>query len=109
MLTIWEQQVQDTFIRDNITSEDVLVVSIGGNDVALQPLLGTIIAISALVCCTPQLMLEHCACAAPPNLNVDCGCLCCGLPGKIWISVCKHVVLILNRRNQGHLFRQGEA
>jgi hypothetical protein len=28
---------QDEFIRDNITSQDVLVVSVGGNDVALKP------------------------------------------------------------------------
>mmetsp|Transcript_28806 Transcript_28806/g.54385 ORF Transcript_28806/g.54385 Transcript_28806/m.54385 type:complete len:259 (-) Transcript_28806:1544-2320(-) len=101
---------QDTFIRDNITSEDVLVVSIGGNDVALQPLLGTIIAISALVCCTPQLMLEHCACAAPPNLNVDCGCLCCGLPGCIsglvgWPIGFGYVVDMFKNRVQNYISR----
>ena len=28
---------QDTFIRDNLKSEDYLVVSIGGNDIALAP------------------------------------------------------------------------
>ena len=28
---------QDKFIRDNITEEDILIVSIGGNDIALKP------------------------------------------------------------------------
>lgn len=32
---------QDEFIRDNIGPEDVLVVSVGGNDVALRPSLST--------------------------------------------------------------------
>merc|ERR1711976_972065 len=33
---------QDRFIRDNITENDVLVVSVGGNDVALKPSIKTI-------------------------------------------------------------------
>lgn len=64
---------QDAFIRDNIEPNDVLVVSVGGNDVALGPLLFTIVNLAAVVCCTPQWCLEKCACAAPPNLGVDCG------------------------------------
>jgi len=74
---------QDEFIRDNIARDDVLVVSVGGNDVALQPLLCTAINLAALVCCTPTACLERCACASPPNLGVDCGCLGCGLPGCV--------------------------
>lgn len=33
---------QDIFIRDNISSNDVLIVSVGGNDIALSPSLSTI-------------------------------------------------------------------
>lgn len=32
---------QDEFIRDNISQDDILVVSVGGNDVALRPTIGT--------------------------------------------------------------------
>ena len=33
---------QDQFIHDNITNDDILIVSVGGNDVALSPTLSTI-------------------------------------------------------------------
>lgn len=73
---------QDAFIRDHITDDDVLVVSLGGNDIALNPLLCTILNLSLLVCCTPQYAVENCACSVTPNICcLDCGCLCCGLPG----------------------------
>lgn len=32
---------QDKFIKDNITNDDILVVSIGGNDIALKPSMAT--------------------------------------------------------------------
>ena len=74
---------QDAFIRDAIDANDVLVVSVGGNDVALQPLLCTAVNLALLVCCTPRVCLERCACASPPNLGVDCGCCGCGAPGCV--------------------------
>jgi len=72
---------QDEFIRDHITEDDYLIVSVGGNDIALQPLLFTIINIVMLVCCVPMAWLSDCACACPPNTHIDCGCCGCGLPG----------------------------
>merc|ERR1711916_268778 len=33
---------QDEFVRDHLTSDDVLVVSVGGNDIALSPSASTI-------------------------------------------------------------------
>jgi len=72
---------QDIFIRDHIGPDDTLVVSVGGNDIALTPLLFTVLNILPLACCTPLPFLENCACACPPNLHIDPGCLCCGLPG----------------------------
>uniref|UniRef100_A0A7S4LLK1 SGNH hydrolase-type esterase domain-containing protein n=1 Tax=Eutreptiella gymnastica TaxID=73025 RepID=A0A7S4LLK1_9EUGL len=72
---------QDRFIQDHITSDDYLVVSIGGNDIVLQPLLCTILNLLPLVCCTPQCCLDRCGCACPPNLHMDCGCCGCGVAG----------------------------
>lgn len=43
----------DAFLRDHIQPDDVLIVSVGGNDVALAPSCGTIGSAAALVCCTP--------------------------------------------------------
>ena len=41
---------QDKFIRDNISSQDVLIVSIGGNDIALAPTPCTICSVAGLLC-----------------------------------------------------------
>jgi len=49
---------QDEFIRDNITSNDVLVVSVGGNDIALAPSLGTIFNLVLLVFLAPTCFLR---------------------------------------------------
>lgn len=73
---------QDEFIRDNVGEDDVLIVSIGGNDVALEPLLCTVCSVAGMVWCTPSICLE-CALACPPNQHCDPGCLCCGLPGCV--------------------------
>merc|ERR1711971_867196 len=79
---------QDKFIRDNITSEDYLVVSVGGNDIALTPLLCTILNLMCLVCCTPQACIEKCACACPVNTHIDIGCAGCGVPGCLSGTLC---------------------
>ena len=41
---------QDKFIRDNISSNDVLIVSVGGNDIALCPTPCTIASVAGLLC-----------------------------------------------------------
>ncbi|KAI8849381.1 hypothetical protein BC829DRAFT_391628 [Chytridium lagenaria] len=40
---------QDMIIRDNITSDDILIVSIGGNDIALRPSIMTALNLAVLV------------------------------------------------------------
>lgn len=50
---------QDAFIRDHISEKDVLVVSVGGNDVALRPTLSTIVSIAALLCSPRWLIRSH--------------------------------------------------
>lgn len=42
-------RAQDAFLRDNIQEDDILVVSIGGNDVALSPTPCTILSILGLL------------------------------------------------------------
>jgi len=44
---------QDNFIRENIGPDDVLVISIGGNDIAMAPAPCTILNMVCLICCTP--------------------------------------------------------
>lgn len=41
---------QDAFLRDNITKDDVLIVSVGGNDIARCPTICTIAALAGLLC-----------------------------------------------------------
>ena len=41
---------QDKYIRDNISSQDILIVSIGGNDIALAPTPCTICSVAGLLC-----------------------------------------------------------
>lgn len=64
----------DRFIRDHVTSNDVVVVSVGGNDIALKPAPCTILSIMALMCCTTNSCLEHSACGHP----LPCDDCCCG-------------------------------
>ena len=67
---------QDKVIRDTITEEDILVVSVGGNDIVLKPTLCTILSTLALTCCTTNQCVEaSCGCALPCDDYV-CGCGC---------------------------------
>lgn len=66
---------QDEFIRDNLESSDILVVSIGGNDVALFPCPCTIISMLCLACCIPQSCVENGrTCGTVPCDDCCCGC-----------------------------------
>jgi lysophospholipase L1-like esterase len=55
---------QDRFLRDNLKSNDILVVSVGGNDVAMAPAPCTIVSVLSLVC-MPATCLEN-GCARAP-------------------------------------------
>lgn len=78
----------DQFIQEHITEKDYLVVSVGGNDIALTPLLCTVFNLLALVWCAPQACIEHTACACPPDLHVDAGCCGCGFPNCLSSTFC---------------------
>jgi hypothetical protein len=49
---------QDVFLRDHISSGDVLIVSIGGNDIALCPTPCTMASMAGLLC-LPTACLNH--------------------------------------------------
>ncbi len=49
LLPFRSQHCQDELIRDNITPNDVLIVSVGGNDIALSPTPTTILSMLAMV------------------------------------------------------------
>jgi hypothetical protein len=48
----------DTFIRDNIRAEDILIVSVGANDIAMRPTLATMRNMLQLAWLTPRSSLE---------------------------------------------------
>ena len=50
---------QDCFIRDAVTSRDTLVISVGGNDIALRPKFCTVWNMFLFVKCNTQWCLEH--------------------------------------------------
>ncbi|KAJ8599276.1 hypothetical protein CTAYLR_006793 [Chrysophaeum taylorii] len=88
-------QEHDCLVRDTIRPEDVLVVSVGGNDIALTPVLCTCFNVVPLLCfgaCCGSL-IDRCTCACPPDVYTplcgysDCGCCCCGLPGCL-VGLC---------------------
>jgi len=57
---------QDRFLRDNIAEDDVLIVSIGGNDIALLPLPCTIVSMAGLVCLPSSLVRNGFRCCVVP-------------------------------------------
>ena len=80
--------VQDNFARDNIDSKDVLIVSVGGNDIALKPEIFTAANVACLAFCFPTWLVRSSCCLAPSSVKSTClpgagGCFfgcCCGMP-----------------------------
>ena len=50
---------QDVFLQQNMQTNDVLIVSVGGNDVALFPTPCTILSLGCLLGCMPRSCVEH--------------------------------------------------
>lgn len=78
---------QDVFLRDNIQPQDTLIVSVGGNDVALSPQPCTILSMLGLMKCTPKACIDSgCTCGTVPCDDCCCGCgpstcsCCCAYP-----------------------------
>lgn len=56
----------DRFIRDHITAEDYLIVSVGGNDIALRPSFCTILNLIMLLRCNSSRTLAKFSCGCLP-------------------------------------------
>jgi hypothetical protein len=67
---------QDIFIRDNIQSNDILVISVGGNDIALKPSCCTILNILGLTYCSTQSCINSSCGTSIPFDDCFCGCVC---------------------------------
>ncbi|GMH59221.1 hypothetical protein TrLO_g15038 [Triparma laevis f. longispina] len=65
---------QDKFIRDNLQPQDTLIISIGGNDIALSPSPCTIFNMLCLTWFTPQVCIENGFGTALPFDDFSCGC-----------------------------------
>jgi hypothetical protein len=66
---------QDNFIRNTITSKDVLILSVGGNDIALRPQLCTIVNTFSLIFCTTTECINSCTCGCALPCDEYCsGC-----------------------------------
>ena len=50
---------QDLFVHEHIEAEDTLVVSVGGNDIALRPTAMTIFHMANLIYGSNEWMIEH--------------------------------------------------
>lgn len=65
---------QDRFIRDNIRRDDVLVVSVGGNDIALCPTPCTIASMVGALCLPMGFLSRGFSCWSAPVQDCCCGC-----------------------------------
>jgi len=67
-------RAQDKFLRDNIEINDVLVVSVGGNDVALLPTPCTILSMAGLLSLPIKCVEYGSSCCTVPVDDCCCGC-----------------------------------
>ena len=67
---------QDKFIRDHVQENDIVVVSVGGNDIALKPSPCTAVNACLLAQCTPWTCLKHACGTALPCDDCFAGCVC---------------------------------
>ena len=65
---------QDQFLRDNIQKDDVLIVSIGGNDIALYPTPCTICSIVGALSLPRSCVENGTSCFTMPCNDYCCGC-----------------------------------
>jgi hypothetical protein len=75
---------QDVFLRDHVRAHDVLVVSVGGNDIALRPAPCTILSILTVLACNTAPCIEATACGSP----LPCDDFCCGCGPSLFSSCC---------------------
>lgn len=80
---------QDRVVRNNIQPNDALIVSVGGNDIALAPNACTVLNMLSLVKCVSESAVEKGCAVALPCEECCCGCgfscinSCFGCPPQI--------------------------
>lgn len=79
---------QDRFIGDNLHDGDILVVSIGGNDVALKPSPCTACNLLSLVHCTTTDCVENLGCGMPLPCDDCCMGGACGCASNLCAFPC---------------------
>mmetsp|Transcript_75178 Transcript_75178/g.220389 ORF Transcript_75178/g.220389 Transcript_75178/m.220389 type:complete len:360 (-) Transcript_75178:186-1265(-) len=78
----------DQFIHDHVTADDYLIVSVGGNDVALRPSACTILNMLLLVRLSSQRCLRWCGCSCLP-----CAGFCGGRVTRSGVAGCLRSLL----------------
>ena len=91
----------DIFARNNIRPNDILVISMGGNDIALRPSPCTAISILSLLCCSSASCVRAHACGAA--LPCDDGCGLCGCVSNLiaWPPGYGHLLHLFGTRLRG--------
>ena len=51
---------QDLFVRENVKPDDIVVISLGGNDIALRPTCCTAVNMVTLLCCSTTSCIQRC-------------------------------------------------
>ena len=70
----YKPRPQDLFLRDNISAQDTLIVSIGGNDVAMMPAPCTVLAMAGLLALPMGCVRSGMTCGTVPVDDCCCGC-----------------------------------
>jgi hypothetical protein len=79
---------QDKFISSHITSNDSIVVSVGGNDIALRPSCCTVVNTCCLLYCSNEKCIDKCACGRPLPCDDYCCGMCCGCASNLCAWPC---------------------
>ena len=82
---------QDKFIRESLTEDDILVVDVGGNDVALRPTCGIILNMALLLYLTPTCLIRCCPWLVPVGRTKGALRI---LRGENCVKSCSEVVLL---------------
>lgn len=65
---------QDRFLRDNIQDNDVLLISVGANDIAMCPMPCTVMSMATLMCLPQHILEKGFTYGVMPCDDFCCGC-----------------------------------
>jgi hypothetical protein len=79
---------QDKFVRDHVKPDDIVIISLGGNDIALRPTCCTALNMMSLLCCsTTSCIQRYGSSYAHSKIYLFCfTIICLGLPnGQVFL------------------------